>query len=63
MSVDRAGDQGPRRSGYGPPQEAPEETPEQILARARPLPPHEEMVIEDLTDEEAEAFWAAINEG
>jgi hypothetical protein len=37
-------------------------TREEYLARGRPLLPLEEMVIEDLTDEEAEAFWAAIND-
>ena len=37
-------------------------TREEYLARGRPLPALEEMVIEDLTDEEAEAFWAAIND-
>jgi len=35
---------------------------EELLRRARPLPPPEEMVIDDLTEEEQEAFWAAINE-
>jgi hypothetical protein len=35
---------------------------EEVLCRGRPLPPLEEMVIEDLTDEEEEAFWAAIND-
>lgn len=33
---------------------------EVLLRRARPLPPHEEMVIEDLTEEEGAAFLAAI---
>ncbi len=33
---------------------------EELLARARPLPPHEEMVIDDLTDEEGAAFLAAV---
>jgi hypothetical protein len=35
---------------------------EEHLRRGRPLPPREEMAIEDLTDEEWEVFWAAINE-
>jgi hypothetical protein len=35
---------------------------EELLRRARPLPPHEEMVIDDLSEEEQEAFWTAINE-
>ncbi len=33
---------------------------EELLRRARPLPPYEEMVIDDLTPEEAEAFLAAV---
>jgi hypothetical protein len=33
---------------------------EELLRRARPLPDHDEMVIEDLTVEEGEAFLAAI---
>jgi hypothetical protein len=46
----------PRRiSGAAP-------TREEVLARAKPLPPREEMLIEDLTEEESEAFWQAINE-
>ena len=32
----------------------------ELLRRARPLPPHEEMVIEDLTEEEGAAFLTAI---
>lgn len=35
---------------------------EKALRRGRPHPPYEEMVIEELTDEEAEAFWEAIND-
>jgi hypothetical protein len=31
-----------------------------VLAAARPLPSHEEMVIEDLTDEEERVFVEAI---
>lgn len=34
---------------------------DELLRRARPLPPHEEMAIEDLTDEEGAAFLAAID--
>ena len=34
---------------------------EELLRRARPLPPHDEMVIEDLTEEEGAAFLAAID--
>ena len=33
---------------------------EELLRRARPLPPLEDMVIDDLTDEEAEEFLAAL---
>jgi hypothetical protein len=33
---------------------------EDLLRRARPLPPHDEMVIEDLTEEEGVAFLEAI---
>ena len=32
----------------------------ELLRRARPLPPHEEMVIDDLTEEEGTAFLAAL---
>jgi hypothetical protein len=34
---------------------------EDLLRRARPLPPYDEMVIEDLSEEEGAAFLAAIN--
>ncbi len=33
---------------------------EELLRRARPLPPHEEMVIADLDDHEGAAFLAAL---
>jgi hypothetical protein len=33
---------------------------EEFLCRGRPLPPHDEMVIEDLTEEEGLAFLAAV---
>ena len=33
---------------------------EELLSRARPLPPHDEMVIEDLSEEEGVAFLAAV---
>ena len=36
-----------------------ERSREEVLA-ARPLPPHEEMLIEDLTDEEERIFLEAI---
>jgi hypothetical protein len=34
---------------------------EELFRRARPLPPHEEMVIEDLDDDEGTAFLAALH--
>ena len=34
---------------------------EELVRRARPLPPHDEMVIEDLTEEEGAAFLAAVD--
>jgi len=37
-----------------------ERSREEVLAAARPLPPHEDMVIEDLTDEEERVFVEAI---
>lgn len=33
---------------------------EELLRRARPLPRHEQRVIEDLTQEEADAFLVAV---
>ena len=33
---------------------------EELLRRARTLPPHEEMLIDDLTPEEGKAFLEAI---
>jgi hypothetical protein len=33
---------------------------EELLRRARPLPSHDEMVIEDLTEDEGAAFLAAV---
>jgi hypothetical protein len=33
---------------------------EELLRRSRPLPPHDEMVIEDLSEEEGAAFLAAV---
>jgi hypothetical protein len=35
---------------------------EDLLRRARPLPPHDEMVIDDLDVEEGMAFLAALEE-
>lgn len=47
-----------------PPQPRIEESLElpvdELMRRARPLPPHAEIAIDDLTDEEAEAFFEAI---
>jgi hypothetical protein len=37
-----------------------ERSREEVLAAARPLPSHEDMVIEDLTDEEERIFVEAI---
>jgi hypothetical protein len=54
MSVQAAGDGQPVRSL--------ELSRDELLRRAQPLPPYDEMVITELTDEEADAFWAAINE-
>lgn len=34
---------------------------EELLLRARPLPPHDEMVIEDLSAEEGKAFILAVD--
>jgi len=33
---------------------------EELFRRARPLPPHEEMAIDDLSEEEGAAFLAAL---
>ena len=33
---------------------------EELLRRARPLPPHEEMVTDDLSEDEGTAFLAAL---
>lgn len=35
---------------------------DELFAGVEPLRADESFVIEDLTDEESEAFWAAINE-
>jgi hypothetical protein len=34
---------------------------EELLRRARPLPAHEDMVIEDIDEEEGAAFLAAVD--
>ncbi len=33
---------------------------EELVRRARPLPPHEDMVIDDLDDDEGAAFLAVL---
>jgi hypothetical protein len=50
VSRERTGDEG----GVGLP------TREELLARAKPFPRYEEMVIEGLTDEEEKVFLDAI---
>jgi hypothetical protein len=35
---------------------------EELLRRAQPLPARKELVIDDLTDEEADAFLAAVKQ-
>ena len=47
----------PIQPGHGESLELPVE---ELLCRARPLPSHEEMVIDDLTEEEGAAFLAAL---
>jgi hypothetical protein len=37
-------------------------TRDELLARVKPFPPYEEMVIQGLTDEEEQAFLDAIKE-
>lgn len=44
------------------PQERRFPTRDEVLARAKPLPPFDEMVMEDLTEQESAGFWQAINE-
>jgi hypothetical protein len=34
---------------------------DELLRRARPLPPHDQMVIEDVDEEEGAAFLAAVD--
>jgi hypothetical protein len=34
---------------------------DELLRRARPLPPHDRMVIEDVDEEEGAAFLAAVD--
>ena len=34
---------------------------EELRRRARPLPPHDEMVIEDIDEEQGAAFVAAVD--
>jgi hypothetical protein len=53
MSEPRAPEPAPRGASL-------ERSREEVLAAARPLPPHEDMMIEDLTDEEERIFVEAI---
>jgi hypothetical protein len=48
-----------KRRADGPGRRRPA-TREELLSWAKPLPPYEEMIIADLTDEEEEAFLTAI---
>ncbi len=34
---------------------------EEVLRTAKPYPPREELVLDDLTDDEEKAFWEAIS--
>jgi hypothetical protein len=43
-----------------PPEEFPELPVEELLRRARPLPPYGAMVIEDLEPKDADAFLADV---
>jgi hypothetical protein len=45
-----------------PPERSRLPTRDEVLARGRPFPPYEEMIIEGLTDEEEHAFLKAIAE-
>ena len=47
----------PVKSGRGESLELPVE---ELIRRARPLPPHEDMLIDDLTEEEGAAFLAVL---
>ncbi|MDQ6697276.1 MAG: hypothetical protein M3Z46_07440, partial [Actinomycetota bacterium] len=61
MSRTLAGEMSTARGEHGLPVTECLELPiEELLKRARPLPPHSEMVIDDLTPEEGEAFLAAV---
>lgn len=54
MTVRRADNESPRGSL--------EVSREELLLRAKPFPTYEEMIIEELTNQEADAFWSVINE-
>ena len=58
MSVQHAGDDARGES----PRASMEVARETLLARGRPLPPPEDRIIEDLSEEEAESFWVAITQ-
>ena len=53
MTVQPAGDR------PGAPLEVPRE---ELLRRGRPLASLQQLVIEELTDDEADAFWAALKD-
>jgi hypothetical protein len=57
VSVQPAGERGDPRRGSSLARSR-----EEHLSWARPLPPPEESAIEDLTDEEWQAFWDAISD-
>jgi hypothetical protein len=57
MSVQHADEEGRPSPG-----KSLEVAPEELLARGRPFPPYKDMVIAELSDEEAESFWAAITQ-
>lgn len=38
-----------------------EESVEEVLRKARPYPPRDELLLDDLTDDEDAAFWETIS--
>jgi len=38
-----------------------EEPVDEVLRKARPYPPRDELLLDDLTDDEDAAFWEAIS--
>ena len=64
---DDPGDRNPDTGMSAQPVESGDHSPDrltvdELLRRARPLPPHEEMVIEGITEEEGAAFLAALDD-